>query len=184
MVEVANSFSCCALLKRLKNTSFTFFNQISSNFLILTQSSLKFMGKMVIIITLIWFQRTKYLQDWNQFMKSHTFHHDLRAWVTFANRLLNRPLIGLLGHFLIKRTKDLKQINTIFQSYITICKVSPPFWHLCPLFSTSNNFDTFVGYPVICYYDHPILSFISPMYTIHLVILTSPGYISHTYISH
>ena len=100
---------------------------------------------MIIIITLIWFQRTKYLQDWNQFMKSHTFHHDLRAWVTFSNRLLNRPLIGLLGHFLIKRTKDLKQINTIFQSYITICKVSPPFWHLCPLFSTSsvlwsNNF--------------------------------------------
>ena len=122
-----------------------------------------FMGKMIIIITLIWFQRTKYLHDWNQFMKSHTFHHDLKAWVTFSNRLLNRPLIGLLGHFLIKRTKDLKQINTIFQSYITICKVSPPFWHLCPLFSTlsvlcSNNFDTFIGYPVICYYDHPILS--------------------------
>ena len=126
---------------------------------------------------LIWFQRTKYLHDWNQFMKSHTFHHDLRAWVTFSNRLLNRPLIGLLGHFLIKRTKDFKQINTIFQSYITICKVSPPFWHLCPLFSTSsvlcsNNFDTFVGYPVICYYNHPILS----LYL--LCILFTLGYIN------
>ena len=160
----------------------TFFYLFLTKFLAIFLFWHNFMGKMIIIITLIWFQRTKYLHDWNQFMKSHTFHHDLKAWVTFSNRLLNRPLIGLLGHFLIKRTKDLKQINTIFQSYITICKVSPPFWHLLPLFSTSQQFWH------LCWLSCHLLLWsshlISPMYTIHLVILTSPGYISHTYISH
>ena len=137
-----------------------------------------FMGKMIIIITLIWFQRTKYLHDWNQFMKSHTFHHDLRAWVTFSNRLLNRPLIGLLGHFLIKRTKDLKQINTIFQSYITICKVSPPCSHLCPLFSTSSVLWSNKFWHLrwlschLLIWSHLII--ISPMYIYYTL-----GYISH-----